>query len=98
MVTDHGVDPEILLGQMRCFEALGEWGQLHEISCDSWNKVRHLDLHIFTISLKPTFFVFLIVTKSVKGRYYCVSIFVNCFLETFRPFLIFYIYLFDLGD
>ena len=39
MDTDHGVDPEILLGQMRCFEALGEWGQLHDISCSNWSKV-----------------------------------------------------------
>merc|ERR1719188_619109 len=33
------VDHEILLGQMRCFEALGEWAQLHQISCNNWNKV-----------------------------------------------------------
>ena len=33
------VDPEVLLGQMRCMEALGEWGELHTLSEGCWGKV-----------------------------------------------------------
>ncbi|XP_050412148.1 serine/threonine-protein kinase mTOR [Patella vulgata] len=29
-------DVGILLGRMRCLEALGEWGQLHTLACDKW--------------------------------------------------------------
>ncbi|KAG9481906.1 hypothetical protein GDO78_010897 [Eleutherodactylus coqui] len=32
-------DPELLLGRMRCLEALGEWGQLHQQCCDNWDMV-----------------------------------------------------------
>uniref|UniRef100_UPI00358FB62C serine/threonine-protein kinase mTOR-like n=1 Tax=Myxine glutinosa TaxID=7769 RepID=UPI00358FB62C len=32
-------DPELMLGRMRCLEALGEWGQLHQICCDKWTLV-----------------------------------------------------------
>ncbi|XP_046989267.1 serine/threonine-protein kinase mTOR isoform X1 [Schistocerca americana] len=30
-------DVELALGQMRCLEALGEWGQLHEVARKNWN-------------------------------------------------------------
>eukprot|EP00092_Neocalanus_flemingeri_P019853 GFUD01021504.1.p1 GENE.GFUD01021504.1~~GFUD01021504.1.p1 ORF type:complete len:2235 (+),score=707.01 GFUD01021504.1:192-6707(+) len=33
------IDPEVLLGQMRCLEALGEWSQLHTLSETHWDKV-----------------------------------------------------------
>ncbi|MGH0147042.1 UNVERIFIED_CONTAM: hypothetical protein FKN15_060862 [Acipenser sinensis] len=29
-------DPELMLGRMRCLEALGEWGQLHQQCCEEW--------------------------------------------------------------
>jgi FKBP12-rapamycin complex-associated protein len=29
-------DPDLVLGRMRCFEALGEWGELHEVSERHW--------------------------------------------------------------
>uniref|UniRef100_A0A674NNJ5 Serine/threonine-protein kinase TOR n=1 Tax=Takifugu rubripes TaxID=31033 RepID=A0A674NNJ5_TAKRU len=29
-------DPELILGRMRCLEALGEWGQLHQQCCEEW--------------------------------------------------------------
>ena len=31
-----GSDPDAVLGQMRCLEALGEWGDLHEVSKRQW--------------------------------------------------------------
>lgn len=34
------MDPEVLLGQMRCLEALGEWSELHTLSESKWDKVR----------------------------------------------------------
>ena len=34
------MDPEVLLGQMRCLEALGEWSELHNLSESKWDKVR----------------------------------------------------------
>ncbi|KAG8505591.1 Serine/threonine-protein kinase mTOR [Galemys pyrenaicus] len=32
-------DPELMLGRMRCLEALGEWGQLHQQCCEKWTLV-----------------------------------------------------------
>ena len=32
-------DPEVLLGQMRCLEALGEWSELHTLSESHWDQV-----------------------------------------------------------
>ncbi|XP_059807691.1 serine/threonine-protein kinase mTOR isoform X1 [Hypanus sabinus] len=32
-------DPELALGRMRCLEALGEWGQLHQQCCEKWTIV-----------------------------------------------------------
>ncbi|KAG8142392.1 hypothetical protein E2320_006314 [Naja naja] len=32
-------DPEFMLGRMRCLEALGEWGQLHQQCCEKWTLV-----------------------------------------------------------
>ncbi|KAI6073752.1 Serine/threonine-protein kinase mTOR isoform X2 [Aix galericulata] len=32
-------DPELMLGRMRCLEALGEWGQLHQQCCEKWTQV-----------------------------------------------------------
>lgn len=32
-------DPELVLGRMRCLEALGEWGQLHQQCCEKWTMV-----------------------------------------------------------
>ncbi|CAM4714382.1 unnamed protein product [Leuciscus chuanchicus] len=32
-------DPELILGRMRCLEALGEWGQLHQQCCEEWTLV-----------------------------------------------------------
>ena len=29
-------DPELVLGQMRCLEALGEWGDLHDVAEAHW--------------------------------------------------------------
>lgn len=31
-------DPELVLGRMRCLEALGEWGKLHQC-CENWTNV-----------------------------------------------------------
>ena len=36
------MDPEVLLGQMRCLEALGEWSELHTLSESKWDKVRSI--------------------------------------------------------
>ena len=33
------VDQDVLLGQMRCLEALGEWSQLHAVSREHWDRV-----------------------------------------------------------
>ncbi|KAK8751728.1 hypothetical protein OTU49_009992 [Cherax quadricarinatus] len=30
-------DLDLVLGQMRCLEALGEWGELYSVSCDRWD-------------------------------------------------------------
>ncbi|XP_056399106.1 serine/threonine-protein kinase mTOR isoform X3 [Hyla sarda] len=35
----HKDDSELILGSMRCLEALGEWGQLHQQCCDNWSLV-----------------------------------------------------------
>ncbi|XP_029434781.1 serine/threonine-protein kinase mTOR isoform X2 [Rhinatrema bivittatum] len=32
-------DSELMLGRMRCLEALGEWGQLHQQCCEKWTQV-----------------------------------------------------------
>lgn len=32
-------DSDLILGRMRCLEALGEWGQLHQQCCDNWTSV-----------------------------------------------------------
>merc|ERR1712155_420947 len=37
--ADDDIDPEVLLGQMRCMEALGEWSQLHTLSEAHWGNV-----------------------------------------------------------
>jgi FKBP12-rapamycin complex-associated protein len=34
-----GTDSELVLGQMRCLEALCEWGQLHSLASTHWNQV-----------------------------------------------------------
>ncbi|XP_066992513.2 serine/threonine-protein kinase mTOR isoform X2 [Anabrus simplex] len=36
-LEENGEDVELALGQMRCMEALGEWGQLHEVAAKHWN-------------------------------------------------------------
>nr|CAD7398438.1 unnamed protein product [Timema poppensis] len=33
-------DIELSLGQMRCLEALGEWGQLHSVANQHWNQLK----------------------------------------------------------
>ncbi|XP_066917109.1 serine/threonine-protein kinase mTOR-like, partial [Clytia hemisphaerica] len=35
----HPDDHEILLGRMRCLEALGKWGELHNLACEKWSAV-----------------------------------------------------------
>ena len=35
----HPDDPELVLGQMRCLQALGEWGSVHNISEHYWDSV-----------------------------------------------------------
>ncbi|XP_059477089.1 serine/threonine-protein kinase mTOR [Neocloeon triangulifer] len=35
-------DLEYSLGQMRCLEALGEWGQLHEVASSQWGNVEDM--------------------------------------------------------
>ncbi|CAH1240669.1 MTOR [Branchiostoma lanceolatum] len=35
----HSDDMEVTLGRMRCLEALGEWGQLYQTSCEKWPMV-----------------------------------------------------------
>ncbi|KAG1660885.1 Serine/threonine-protein kinase mTOR [Nymphon striatum] len=30
---------DVILGQMRCLEALGEWGQLNSLACEKWSLV-----------------------------------------------------------
>eukprot|EP00794_Sanderia_malayensis_P007416 gene7416-8236_t len=32
-------DSDLLLGRMRCLEALGDWGDLHKVACDTWPSV-----------------------------------------------------------
>lgn len=32
-------DTDLLLGRMRCLEALAEWNQLHQLACDKWSTV-----------------------------------------------------------
>eukprot|EP00795_Rhopilema_esculentum_P000207 gene207-9842_t len=32
-------DSDLLLGRMRCLEALGEWGELHKVACETWPNV-----------------------------------------------------------
>ncbi|MCL4120666.1 UNVERIFIED_CONTAM: hypothetical protein GTU68_051307, partial [Idotea baltica] len=36
-------DTELALGQMRCLEALGEWGELYSVSCDRWGSIETLN-------------------------------------------------------
>ena len=36
--AEENIDPEVLLGQMRCLEALGEWSELHSLSETHWDK------------------------------------------------------------
>ena len=38
-LAGEGTEPEVLLGQMRCLEALGEWSELHSLSESHWDKV-----------------------------------------------------------
>ena len=38
-LAGQGTEPEVLLGQMRCLEALGEWSELHSLSESHWEKV-----------------------------------------------------------
>ncbi|ESO95689.1 hypothetical protein LOTGIDRAFT_214800 [Lottia gigantea] len=33
----HPDEDSILLGKMRCLEALGQWGNLHSLACDKWS-------------------------------------------------------------
>jgi FKBP12-rapamycin complex-associated protein len=35
-------EPELVLGQMRCLEALCEWGQLHTLAESNWKQVYFL--------------------------------------------------------
>lgn len=37
--TPVAYDSELILGQMRCLEALCEWGQLHSLASSHWNQV-----------------------------------------------------------
>ena len=37
--SEGPIDPQILLGQMRCVEALGEWSELHSLSRTHWDTV-----------------------------------------------------------
>ncbi|XP_065891468.1 serine/threonine-protein kinase mTOR-like isoform X2 [Dysidea avara] len=39
-----GSDVNLTLGKMRCLEALGEWGKLYDLSCDSWGNVPEEDI------------------------------------------------------
>ena len=34
-------EPELVLGQMRCLEALCEWGQLHNLAESNWKQVHY---------------------------------------------------------
>lgn len=36
-------DMELVLGQMRCLEVLGEWSNLHELAGNTWGKVVEQD-------------------------------------------------------
>ncbi|RZF43401.1 hypothetical protein LSTR_LSTR001662 [Laodelphax striatellus] len=38
-LAENPHDIEITLGQMRCMEALGEWGQLHQLADKHWHEV-----------------------------------------------------------
>ncbi|XP_075220340.1 serine/threonine-protein kinase Tor [Lycorma delicatula] len=38
-LTENPHDIELMLGQMRCMEALGEWGQLHNIASKHWSQI-----------------------------------------------------------
>ena len=42
-------DPEMVLGQMRCLEALCEWGQLHTLADTHWKQVHILDSKTFGV-------------------------------------------------
>jgi len=35
-LNDNPKDVDLRLGQMRCLEALGEWGQLHDVASKHW--------------------------------------------------------------
>ncbi|CAH1772250.1 unnamed protein product [Owenia fusiformis] len=35
----HPDEINLTLGRMRCLEALGEWGQLHDLACEKWPQV-----------------------------------------------------------
>ncbi|XP_057312523.1 serine/threonine-protein kinase mTOR-like [Hydractinia symbiolongicarpus] len=40
--TKHEQDPndhDLLLGRMRCLEALGKWGELNKLACENWQGV-----------------------------------------------------------
>ena len=39
-------DSDLILGQMRCLEALCEWGQLHSLASSQWNQVSFLSCFI----------------------------------------------------
>ncbi|XP_054269929.1 serine/threonine-protein kinase mTOR-like [Macrosteles quadrilineatus] len=38
-LTDNPNDIELVLGQMRCMEALGDWGQLHSVASGHWTEL-----------------------------------------------------------
>lgn len=40
-----GDDVDSLLGQMRCLEALGEWGELSDLACNKWEVLLTSDGH-----------------------------------------------------
>ena len=41
-LKENDADLEFSLGQMRCLEALGEWGQLHDVASKQWDKVEEV--------------------------------------------------------
>ncbi|CAB3378482.1 Hypothetical predicted protein [Cloeon dipterum] len=44
-LKENSEDLELSLGQMRCLEALGEWGQLHEVASSRWEQVEDPGKH-----------------------------------------------------
>lgn len=60
-------EPELVLGQMRCLEALCEWGQLHTLAESNWKQV----CTVCTIYLFVNFFVIIFLTFVSPGQCRC---------------------------